>query len=411
MNGSSPPRPGTGIFTRLVAPRKTWRAMSGGARYIAYARISLQLIGVAMLLANLLPLVGILGVGSPGVGDGSPAGTVLILVVAAISLGLMVIVLELHPALNSRPRRDVAPFFRVGLTFTLLAWGGSLLLAVLDLPDDRRVAGVFSAVWLLFNLSMTYLPWLRWRWLWLSGLGLVTMALGHRIAIEGTLLLLWFLGMATLLGTVRVTVWTIEFFREVEAARQTEAVLKVTEERLRFAQELHDTLGQHLAVMSLKAELSLALARRGDQRLEGELAELQRLARTSMSEMREVVAGYREINLATEVAGARSLLADSGITLEVVGDVLGVARQDRELAAWFVREAATNVLRHSDADRARLVLEPGLVSMSNDGAGQEIRALSGLKALRRRAENTGAQLLVERDGGNFTASLILGGQP
>lgn len=376
--------------------------MSGGARYIAYARISLQLIGAALLLATLLPLLG-----DPGVGEWPTAGMLLVLVV---SLGLMMIVLELHPALNSRPRRDVTPFLRVGLVFNLLAWGGSLLLVVLDPPDGLGAAGVVSAVWLLFNLSLAYLPWLRWRWLWLAVLGGVTLVLGHRSAIEGMPLVLWILGAATLLGTFRITVWTIELFREIDAARQTEAVLKVTEERLRFAQELHDTLGQHLAVMSLKAELSLALARRGDRRLEGELVELQRLARTSMSEMREVVAGYREINLATEVAGARSLLADSGVTLEVVGDVLEVQKPDRELAAWFVREAATNVLRHSDADRARLVLEPHLVSMGNDGAGQEIRALSGLKALRRRAENTGARLLVERDGGYFTASLILGGQ-
>lgn len=406
MSDYSPADSAVERFPRLTAPRRTWRAMSGGARYIAYTRISLQLIGVGMLLFTLLPLLSF-----PASRELPVPGLVVAGLLGLVSLGLMVAVLELHPDLNSRPRREVRPFFLAGFIFNLVAWGFSLVLVVADLPDGYRVLGVLGAVWLLFNLSLTYLPWLRWRWVWLSGIGLVTMALSYRITSEGVAMLLWVVGAAALVATVRITLWTIELFREVEAARQTEAALKVTEERLRFAQELHDTLGQHLAGMSLKAELALALARRGDDRLEGELVELQRLARTSMSEMREVAAGYRGINLATEVGGAKSLLADSGIALEIRGDALDVVPRDRELAAWFVREATTNVLRHSDADQVRLRLGPEVVSMSNDGAGREIRALSGLKALRHRAEHNGAQLLVERDGEQFTASLIFGGNP
>ncbi len=388
----------------LTSPRETWRNMSGGARYIAYARISLQFITAGVLLVLGLPLL------STPMAEELPAwGMVLVGVIALVSLVLTLIVFELHPDLNSQGRRDVVPFFRAGLILNLLAWLLSLVVVLLPAPDGYRVLGALASVWLLFTLALAYFPWLRHHWVGIICLSLLTVVVIHQVVGAGAATFLWGISAVGLLATVLVTVWTIELFREVEAARRTEAALRVTEERLRFAQELHDTLGQHLAVMSLKAELALALARRGDERLEDELQQLQRLAKTSMSEMREVVAGYRSINLATEVAGSKSLLADSGIALHVDGDALDVEKPDRELAAWFVREATTNVLKHSDATAVRLTLNAGRVSMSNDGVHHDIRSLSGLRALRGRAEDVGARLIVEKDGATFTASLILGG--
>lgn len=158
--------------------------------------------------------------------------------------------------------------------------------------------------------------------------------------------------------------------------------------------------------MSLKSEVALALAKRGDERLEGELRELQQLTRTSMSQMREVVQGYRTINLATEVEGAKSLLNDARITLNVHGDALDVAPAQRELAAWLVREATTNVLRHSDATTVDLHLLAGEVRMSNDGVTGTVGKLSGLSALRQRAGASHSTLLVDRTDEHFTVRLI-----
>src|SRR5699024_8258292 len=179
-----------------------------------------------------------------------------------------------------------------------------------------RQAAVIITEMSLFALSIAYVPWLRHSWLIIIGL---TLVVGMIVNMTVPASSWWLVFAPVTVVTVRMTIWTVNVMKEVEHSRELEASLRVTEERLRFAQELHDTLGQHLAAMSLKSEVALALATRGDDRLEDELRELQTLARTSMSQMREVVQGYRSINLATEIDGARSLLDDARITLHVHG--------------------------------------------------------------------------------------------
>lgn len=68
-------------------------------------------------------------------------------------------------------------------------------------------------------------------------------------------------------------------------ARDIQAQLDVAEERLWLAQELHDPLGQHLAAMSVKAELARALVDKNDPLADDVLAELQRMTKVSTDEM------------------------------------------------------------------------------------------------------------------------------
>ena len=126
-----------------------------------------------------------------------------------------------------------------------------------------------------------------------------------------------------------------------------------------------------------------------------------------MSEMREVVAGYRTINLATEVEGAKSLLADAHINLSVIGTTSQVSPTHRELCAWLVREATTNILRHSDATDVTLALSSKEVRIDNNGVTKEITKLSGLSALRSRAESAGMTLFVSREGDIFSVRMLL----
>lgn len=387
----------------LITPRQTWRRLGGAAKFVLYTRISIQSLIVMSYGWMVVSLVIVAG------NVGLPAGSVALTVLgtgAVVILGVMAV--ELQPDLNTRPRRPVRPVFRVGLVLAAVVFIPSLLTQLPGGDGPVRGFGLMTGMSTLFIFYVAWLPWLRRRWL----LGLVlTVAAGAVFqGADGGSITFIFIPVfgLFLLGTVALSLWTVNLMKEVEDARRTEAELRVAEERLRFAQELHDTLGQHLAGMSVKAELALALARRGDDRLEGELEQLQQLSRTSMSEMREVVEGYRAVNLATEVAGAVSLLRDAEVELQVSGDALDVAENDRELAAWFVREATTNVLRHAHATTVRLELRPDLVRMSNDGAPGTAGRLSGLGALRRRATDHGARLLVEKDGETFTATVALG---
>ncbi|KUH37851.1 MULTISPECIES: histidine kinase [Streptomyces] len=171
--------------------------------------------------------------------------------------------------------------------------------------------------------------------------------------------------------------WLLRAVWELDAAHRLQARLAVTEERLRFARDLHDVMGRNLSVIALKSELAVQLARRGaTDRAVTEMAEVQRIAQDSQREVRDVVRGYRGADLHTELEGARGVLAAAGIVCRVdARDAEAVVPAPVQSAlAWVVREATTNVLRHGDArlcevtvtvpagsDRAVLVIE-------NDGA-------------------------------------------
>lgn len=149
--------------------------------------------------------------------------------------------------------------------------------------------------------------------------------------------------------TAAFSVWLLDAVYELDAARETRARLAVAEERLRFGRDLHDVMGRNLAVIALKSELAVQLARRGRPEAVDQMTEVQRLARESQREVREVVRGYREADLAVELAGAQGVLKAAGIACQVTGPVPGLPAQVQSALGWVVREATTNVLRHGDA--------------------------------------------------------------
>jgi two-component system sensor histidine kinase DesK len=176
--------------------------------------------------------------------------------------------------------------------------------------------------------------------------------------------------------------WDVEYARQeierakekIERAQDTEARLAVAEERLRFGRDLHDVLGRNLATIALKSELAVQLARRertGDA--VAQMAEVQELAQRSQREVREVVRGYRAIDLDAELLGARSVLEAAGIDCATAAGDLGSLTPPVQAAlAWVVREAATNVLRHGDARHCAITLATSRtgtdLTVENDGA-------------------------------------------
>lgn len=178
-------------------------------------------------------------------------------------------------------------------------------------------------------------------------------------------------GAGFLAFTSIFSVWLLNAVYELDEARETRARLAVAEERLRFGRDLHDVMGRNLAVIALKSELAVQLARRGRPEAVDQMTEVQRIARESQREVREVVRGYREADLGTELAGAQSVLTAAGIRCEVDGSATGLPAQVQSALGWVVREATTNVLRHGDAGRCAVSLRvaEGRVTLSveNDG--------------------------------------------
>ncbi|WP_312777263.1 sensor histidine kinase [Corynebacterium variabile] len=379
-----------------VNPFRMWRDLDGGAKLAVYTRLSLE----AMVVFFGLYIVAVVAFTD---NDANPPAwlTALDIVASLLLLVAGVAVLELRTEFTTAPRREMrreVPWLLP--TATVLGascWVVGLLL-MLSGSDGISDGGLPLIVVSLFIMPLAVMPWLPYHW------PVTVVAAVVTAVVVGEM---WWMSLFIpfFLMTTLLSAWTVNIAKQLDRARITESALQVSEERLRFAQELHDTLGQRLAAISVKTELARALAARGDDRLDAELAELQSLAQASVAEMHDVVEGYRTVNLSTEITGSRQLLESAGITLTVEGDPTALPEPLRETAAWLVREATTNVVKHADATWVRLTLTPHTVTVANDGVARDIERLSGLAGIRRRAEPSGASLVAERDGNLFTVTL------
>jgi two-component system sensor histidine kinase DesK len=206
---------------------------------------------------------------------------------------------------------------------------------------------------------------------------------------------------------------------QLAAAHSEIARLAVADERNRFARDLHDILGHTLTVVTVKAELAGRLVRLAPERAEAEIAELEGIARQALHDVRDAVAGYREVVLAGELASARTALAAAGIEAELPDSGDHVPADRQEVFAWVVREGVTNVIRHSSAKRCWIRITPDEVEVADDGRGpspdkpeswtqpeEPAGPGHGLAGLRERAELVGGSLSVGRSAaGGFALAV------
>ncbi|MEZ5407875.1 MAG: sensor histidine kinase [Acidimicrobiales bacterium] len=262
---------------------------------------------------------------------------------------------------------------------------------------------------------------LAWRAVWatfaagLAAVVLVPWWLGSLAEVWYLALIVFAVGVSTML--VRV----VEVHGDERAGLQTR--LAVGDERTRVARDVHDVLGHSLTAVILKAELCQRLLEgveatddAGRARVAAcrdQLAELQTVSRSALAEIRSTVGGLRTAHLADELVVARTVLADAGVRLQVVGDPMAGSEPLRPLLAWVVREAVTNVVRHARATTCRIELDPEpcapgpgrhseavLLRIDDDGVGMGPGAEgNGLRGLRERVEAAGATLRIRSDGG------------
>lgn len=178
-------------------------------------------------------------------------------------------------------------------------------------------------------------------------------------------------------------------------AHETNAALAVESERSRFARDLHDILGHSLTVITIKAELAGRLFDADPERARAELADLERLSRDALTDVRRAVEGYRDLSLPGELARARTALSAAQIAATLPGSTDDVPGPVRELFAWTIREAVTNVIRHSGAHHCEVRLSATSVEVCDDGRGMLADAVrgSGLVGLQERAAAIGATLV------------------
>ncbi|ANS64864.1 two-component system sensor kinase [Streptomyces lincolnensis] len=193
-----------------------------------------------------------------------------------------------------------------------------------------------------------------------------------------------------------------EAVRELRAAREELARRAVEKERLRFSRDLHDLLGHTMSVIVVKAEAARRLADRDLAAALGQITDIESVGRQALTEIREAVTGYREGSLTTELDRARSALSATGVDLTLHRSGTPLPAQTESLLAWVVREAVTNVVRHSGASRCEVgvavVAERVRLTVTDDGVGPG--------AVDAGADGTGLRGLTERlaaAGGSLTA--------
>lgn len=203
-------------------------------------------------------------------------------------------------------------------------------------------------------------------------------------------------------------------------------------ERERISRDLHDLLGHTLSLITVKAELARKLSERDDPRAATEIADVERISRQALRQVREAVEGFRQAGLVGELSRAQIACDARNIILE--RQVAPVSLQTRQEAAlaMVLREAMTNVMRHSQASRCEITLgiedasviltvkddglgdrtSKGLVSEADTGHGligmeERLAALGGTLhcdgsegwRLEARMPSTDASPLVERSSG------------
>ena len=145
---------------------------------------------------------------------------------------------------------------------------------------------------------------------------------------------------------------------ELRQAREEVAKHAASEERLRLARDMHDLTGQSLSMITLKSELAARLLQRLPEgpdrdRVADEIQQVAAVSRQTLHDIREALSGYRRPTLAVEIITARSALESAGIAPHDDPELTllsGTFDPDAEAAlAWCLREAVTNVIRHSGA--------------------------------------------------------------
>ncbi|MEU0537283.1 sensor histidine kinase [Amycolatopsis tolypomycina] len=192
--------------------------------------------------------------------------------------------------------------------------------------------------------------------------------------------------------------------RRLERANEEIATLAVANERERLARDLHDLLGHSLTTITVKAGLARrVLESAGDiPRAVEEIREVESLTRSALSDVRATVSANREVSLSAELVGARAALRAAEIDADLPHAVDNVRPEFQPTFGYVLREAVTNVLRHSGAKRVRVRLGDTWLEVEDDGTATDVVAGNGLRGLTERLAAIGGTVRTSvRPGGGL----------
>ncbi|MCX4386259.1 histidine kinase [Micromonospora peucetia] len=294
--------------------------------------------------------------------------------------------------------------------------------AVLSVPLVGPVGGPEWATWGFLGASVIGSVSLLRQW-WIAGPAvLLSVATAAGVAawngapVRGQVTIVVVAGLSMAAWNA-LQLWLWGLLVEAQRGRAAQGRLAATEERLRFARDVHDLLGHSLSVIALKAELASRLAATDAGRASREAAEVRRLAASALVELREVVHGYRAVDLGDQIAAVEQVLRSSGIRCAVALPPDDVPSEIARQLVAVLREASTNVLRHSRATWCTIEISQDedevRMTMTNDGAegASPDRHSFGLRGLAERLAEAAGTLRHRIDDGVFRLDVTVRTRP
>lgn len=379
--------------------RDWWGDRSDAERFDLYTRGSLYVLLAATVPAAIL-------FGAAEAPDNRPAAVAsVVLLTMASAVGLRVLGRGLDHALHGA----AVPVRALGAYLLLAIAAGVAAFIGYGPPEPGRPGTLGGGVVVALHIVAVVSPLLTWPRLALVSVGLMV-TVGGLAAATGaptatTFAIAWSIafGATGAIGGFRGSVWMLRIVWELDRSRRVQADLAVAEERLRFSRDLHDVMGRNLSAIAVRSELAAELARRGrSNEAATEILGVRGVAQDSLRELREVVRGYRAVDLSAELAGARSVLRAAGTRTTVIGDAHAIPPDVQAVLAWVVREGTTNVIRHAEAATCTFRVSSGdgevVLAITNDGTRSSVDGIgSGLAGLSERLARAGGRLDVHED--------------
>ncbi|PAD91142.1 sensor histidine kinase [Shouchella clausii] len=203
---------------------------------------------------------------------------------------------------------------------------------------------------------------------------------------------------------------------QLETANEKIAQLLIAEERQRIARDLHDTLGQKLSLIGIKSDLARKWLPIDQEKTNIELQEIQKIARTTLNEVREIVSDIKRSRLSDEIERIKEILAAAEVELEIKGEDDALLKKPpllENVLCMCLKEAVTNIVKHSGADRCTITFAQTptefCMEIKDNGHGLSSKAdakQGGLQGMKERLEFINGNLYYESQDGFLLAMRV-----
>ena len=185
--------------------------------------------------------------------------------------------------------------------------------------------------------------------------------------------------------------------------------LAITDERQRIARDLHDTLGQKLSLVGMKADLAAKLVEIDSEKAIKEIKDIQTTARSALKEVRDLVANMRLIKLSEEVYRVEQILSAANIKVTISGnsqlDQTSVLAEN--VLSMCLKEATTNIVKHSQATLCNIKInestEETTIIIEDNGIGFNKKSFNytthGISGMTERLEFMNGDLKIDTTNG------------